>query len=74
MFLGYALELVYAVFLLMYLTHAQKTDMYMSTQDQTFRKAALVITWIWTVLIGFGLVYCIGGMMGFKMPNYLPSY
>lgn len=69
-FIGYSLTLVYYVFLVMYLTNAKKTDIYMSQQDQTFRQVAVVITWICIALISLGLVGVIGTSFGIKMGRF----
>jgi hypothetical protein len=40
----------------MYLTHAKKCDAYLSSRDKSFRKVALIISWIDVVTTGIGLL------------------
>jgi len=58
-FIGYGLIITYYIFMIIYLSNAQKCDKYMNKTDQNFRKAALVITWISVIISGlilFGLI------------------
>jgi hypothetical protein len=55
-FIGYALTITYGIFMIIYLSNAQKCDKYMDHKDQSFRKAALVITWIGVIISGLILL------------------
>ena len=46
------LLLTYSIFLLKYLHNSRKCDKVMKKEDQDFRKAAYVITWVQVVLLG----------------------
>ena len=50
--IGSLVALVYAVYMLIYLNNTAKCDKYLTKQDQTFRKVAVVVTWITIVLSG----------------------
>ena len=50
------LVFVYTLYMMYYLTNAEKCDKYMKKQDQDFRKASLIITWISLVLSGISLL------------------
>ena len=47
------ISMVYLSYMLTYLKDARKCDKYMSDQDQQFRNAAVVITWLALVVTGF---------------------
>lgn len=66
---GSVLVLVYLVYLVMYLQHAEKTDMYMSDQDQKVRKVAVVLTWISIAAVSMQVICAVACMMGYKMPH-----
>lgn len=55
-FIAYALMLTYDIFMIIYLSDAQKCDQHMTQRDRNFRKVALVITWIAAVLSGLVLI------------------
>lgn len=50
------LGFVYAFFMIMYLNNTKKCEKGMSNRDKTFRKIALVITWINIVLLGLYII------------------
>jgi hypothetical protein len=54
------LTLVYGIFMLMYLNRAEKCDKFMKDQDRTFRKIAVVVTWVAVILQGLGVL---GGLI-----------
>lgn len=62
---GYALVLVYDIFMIMYLSDAEKCDKNLSSRDRDFRKVALAITWVSVVLVGImllaGLIILVSG-------------
>ena len=68
-----ALALVYFVFLVMYLQHAEKNDIYMSQRDQNVRKVAVIWTWVSIVVVSMSLVCSVACMMGYKMPHKMWS-
>ncbi len=49
--------LVYGIYMIMYLGNAKKCDKYMKKKDKTFRKAALVITWVQVVIMGLSMLW-----------------
>ena len=53
------LQFVYMIFMIKYLNHTKNCDR-LSNQDATYRKIALVVTWITTILIGLEILGFIG--------------
>ena len=70
LFITYSLTLVYLVFLVIYLTNAKKTDIYMSQQDQRVRQVSVVITWISIAIVSLCLICVIACMLGFKLSKH----
>jgi len=64
--IGAGLSLAYGIFLLIYLHNASKYTKQMTKQDQNFRKAALVITWIQVILSGLA---SLGALVGILSDN-----
>ena len=56
-FVVYSLQLVYGIFMLLYLNSTAKCDS--SSQNKTFRKAAVVITWIQIISCGLLAIGCL---------------
>lgn len=54
-----AISLIYGIFMIKYLNSAAKCDKQLSEGDRTFRKVALVVSWISVVLAGLSLLGCI---------------
>lgn len=53
------LQFIYMIFMIRYLNHTKTCDR-LSNQDATYRKIALVVTWITTILIGLEILGVIG--------------
>ena len=66
------LSLVYGIFLLTYLNHNKKFKSQMTSRDKTFRKAAIVITWIEIVATGMWLVALMISIFSGSEPYYSP--
>lgn len=62
------LGFVYALFMVMYLNNTKKCEKVLSKHDKTFRKIALVVTWINLVLMGLYVVFTVIALLsGDKM-------
>lgn len=55
-FLLNIIALVYGIFMIIYLNDASTCDKYLTKRDSTFRKVALVVSWIDVVLTGLVLL------------------
>lgn len=67
---SFILTFIYMIFMIKYLTSAEVCDKQLSQGNVTFRKVALVLSWISAFIYGFGIIATLILLLAGKDVNY----